>query len=270
MRQLVIRHLFCIAGLFLGVELAFAQLPPPGGPGFPPPILPPSGGLFPPQLPPPFPPPPPPPQVGQHPVFGLMCAGPLGPGPCADVHRFLLVQHAANYIQLPFLGFQPGGIPICNGPLGPGPCRDIQVFLAVRTIAQQQIQVPSWQGTGTCIGPMGPVPCPAVQDYLMQSQSGIAPGSGHLNLRRPQVLAQAGPNGQTMCGGPAGPDRLGHAGWQPPADRADRVANRCSRCTESGTGLRKPSGVGHGRVHRVHWAQGRSTAAAAGGLGLCC
>lgn len=205
MRQLVIRHLFCIAGLFLGVELAFAQLPPPGGPGFPPPILPPSGGLFPPQLPPPFPPPPPPPQVGQHPVFGLMCAGPLGPGPCADVHRFLLVQHAANYIQLPFLGFQPGGIPICNGPLGPGPCRDIQVFLAVRTIAQQQIQVPSWQGTGTCIGPMGPVPCPAVQDYLMQSQSGIAPGSGHLNLRRPQVLAQAGPNGQTMCGGPAGP-----------------------------------------------------------------
>lgn len=169
---------------------------------FQPPAFPPLGAPFPPVLPPPFPPPGPPPQIGMHPAFGPWCAGPLGPGPCLDVHRFLLVQHAANYIQVPFYGFY-GNIPFCNGPLGPGPCRDVQVFLAMRQVAQQQIQVPQWQAGGFCIGPTGPAPCEVVREYVMQAQSGMGLPPPQLNLRRPQVVSQHGPGGEAMCQGPA-------------------------------------------------------------------
>lgn len=199
MWQLVSRVVICLVASCWG--LALAQFPTPGGPAF---QLPPPGAPFPPQLPPPFPPPGPPPQVGMHPVFGPMCAGPMGPGPCLDVHRFLLVQHAANYIQVPFYGLQ-GNMPICNGPLGLGPCRDIQVFLALRVVAQQQMQAPQWQSGGMCIGPMGPAPCAAVKEYLMQTQAGMGPAQQQLNLRQPQVLSQKGPGGALMCSGPAGP-----------------------------------------------------------------
>lgn len=201
MRQVMLRWIVCLMGA--GVGAALAQFPPPGG-GFP---VPPLGAPFPPVLPLPSPPPPPPPQVGMHPVFGPICAGPFGSGPCLDVHRFLLVQHAANYIQMPFAGIAPGGIPICAGPLGPGPCRDVQLFLAVRLVGQQQIQLPAWQLTGSCIGPFGPGPCPALQTYVMATQSGFAPGFQQINLRQPQLTAAAGgPDRQPMCKGPSGDD----------------------------------------------------------------
>lgn len=190
MRRLFRWILFCVAASTAG--LAMAQFAPPLQPG----------GPFPPQLPQPLPPPPPPPQIGHHPQLGPWCAGPLGPGPCLDVHRFLRVQHAANYIQLPFLGMN-GPVPVCSGPLGPGPCRDIQVFLAMRTVALQEMQAPPWHSGGLCLGPMGPAPCEAIKEYMVQAQLGfVAPG---LQLRQPQVMPQPSPTGEAMCLGPAGP-----------------------------------------------------------------
>lgn len=223
--------------------IAFAQFPsfPGAGPLVP---LPPPGTPFPLLVPPPYPPPPPPPQIGIHPVFGPWCAGPIGPGPCADVHRFLLVQHVANYIQVPFYGMY-GTMPICNGPLGPGPCRDIQVFLAVRQLAQEQIHVPQWHGGSLCLGPMGPAPCDVVRDYLMLVQSSIGLVPQELNLRKPHVVTEEGPHGEAMCQGPAkvvpcimlaqmGLDRLG--GTPPPMSpigippgEPQKVAHACAK-----------------------------------------
>lgn len=67
-------------------------------------------------------PPPEPPQISVDPVFGPMCAGPLRPGPCQDVHRFLLIQNVADGIQLQQIGLHPQYGPLCAGPMGPGPC----------------------------------------------------------------------------------------------------------------------------------------------------
>jgi hypothetical protein len=150
-------------------------------------------------------PPPMPPQVAVDPVFGPICAGPLGPGPCQDVHRFLLVQYVANSIQLQQIGFHPQAGPICAGPLGPGPCRDIQIFLAVRQVAEQQVQLPAGNAPGICIGPLGPGPCDAVRAYVMQAQSAIGQVPQSFSARQPQLLPQPGPNGEPMCEAPFGP-----------------------------------------------------------------
>ncbi len=197
MWQRAVRVLMWLGILFSGSALA--QFPPPGAPGF----LPTPGSPFPPLLPPMFPAPGPPPQIGMHPTFGPWCAGPLGPGPCADVHRYMLVQHAASYIQVPFYGFY-GNIPFCNGPLGPGPCRDVLVFLAMHQVAQQQIQVQPWHTGNLCVGPTGPAPCNALREYLMQAQSGVGLPPPQLNLRSPKIVSQRGPDGEAMCQGPAG------------------------------------------------------------------
>lgn len=202
------RHFLALVAFWLlevSAGLALAQSPPgffPGGPGTPLPAL---GAMFPTQLPPPYPPPLLPLPVRHDPMFGPICPGPLGEGPCADVHRFLLVHHAANYIQIPLLSFHPATGPICNGPLGPSPCRAIQIFIAVQMVAQQQIQPPTWQSSSMCIGPLGPGPCDAVRTYLMQTQSGIAGAPQQFDLRNPQSLNEVGPNGEPMCMGPTGP-----------------------------------------------------------------
>jgi hypothetical protein len=153
----------------------------------------------------PFPSVPPPPQIGVDPVFGPMCAGPLRPGPCQDVHRFLLVQHVADGIQLQQIGFHPKDGPLCAGPMGPGPCREIQVLYAVLQLAKQQEQLPTWRTEGICLGPLGPGPCDAVRAYIMRAQSAIGQVPLSFSARQPQLLPLPGPNLEPVCAGPFGP-----------------------------------------------------------------
>jgi hypothetical protein len=152
-----------------------------------------------------LPPPPVPQQIGIDPVFGPLCAGPLGPGPCLDVQRFLWIQQIANGIPVQQIAYDPQAGPICAGLLGPGPCRQVQVFLATQQLAVQQVPLAAVGNTGMCMGPLGPGPCDAVRAYIMQMQSGMGQMHQGVDLRRPQVLAQAGPDGEAMCAGPFGP-----------------------------------------------------------------
>ncbi len=150
-------------------------------------------------------PPPMPPQIAIDPVFGPICAGPLGPGPCQDVYRFLQIQYAANNIFVQQIGFDPQAGPICAGPLGPGPCRQVQLFLATSQVAAQQVELPAWGASGSCLGPLGPGPCDAVRTYILQAQSGIGQMPPGFNARAPRLLPQPGPNGEPMCAAPFGP-----------------------------------------------------------------
>jgi hypothetical protein len=46
--------------------------------------------------------------IGQDPVLGQICAGPLGrPGPCQAVQQYIRIQQIAAQIQVPFLGNTP-------------------------------------------------------------------------------------------------------------------------------------------------------------------
>ncbi|MBF4989474.1 hypothetical protein [Methylophilus sp. 14] len=148
---------------------------------------------------------PPPPQIGVDPIFGPMCAGPLGPGPCADVHRYLMIQEVAVTIQLHRIGIDPVVGDICQGPLGPGPCRQIQIFIATRQVAMQQVNLPVLNNNGVCLGPLGPGPCDAVRAYVMHAQSGVNPVPQGFKAQQPQILPQRGPNGELMCLSPFGP-----------------------------------------------------------------
>ena len=75
--------------------------------------------------------------VGHHPVFGPMCAGPLGPGPCAQVQQYILDQQRRLMGQFPPPPPLPGqGSSISGGGI-PG--------------------IPAWQGPGLLSPPgMGP------------------------------------------------------------------------------------------------------------------
>ncbi|USW93505.1 hypothetical protein NHF39_18625 [Pseudomonas proteolytica] len=132
-----------------------------------------------------------PPLVVVHidPVFGPICAGPLGPGPCDDVRRFIKVQQFAATINLPVVGMDPYFGPICNGPLGNAPCQQIAWFLAVRQVAAQEFQLQ--QVGNVCMGPFGPAPCEALRDYLMQAQLGVDPYQ-QINPRAVQVVGTPG------------------------------------------------------------------------------
>jgi hypothetical protein len=67
---------------------------------------------------------------------GPICAGPLGPGPCAQVWQYIQEHPPAvpPPAVLPFpgapqvIGSAPIG-PICNGPLGPGPCAAVWQYM---------------------------------------------------------------------------------------------------------------------------------------------
>jgi hypothetical protein len=152
-----------------------------------------------------LPPPPMPQQIGNHPVFGPLCAGPLGPGPCLDVQRFLWIQQIANGIPVQQIAYDPQAGPICAGPLGPGPCRQVQVFLATQQLAVQQVPLAAVGQTGMCMGPLGPGPCDVVRAYIMRIQSGMGHLPQGVDLQRPQLLTQLTPNGEPMCAGPFGP-----------------------------------------------------------------
>lgn len=153
----------------------------------------------------PFPSVPFPPQIGVDPVFGPMCAGPLRPGPCQDVHRFLLIQYVANGMQLQQIGVHPQDGPLCAGPMGPGPCQEMKILWAVLQVAPQQVQLPTWRTEGICMGPLGPGPCGAVRAYIMRAQSAIGQVPRGFNARQPQLLPLPGPNFEPMCAGPLGP-----------------------------------------------------------------
>lgn len=144
-------------------------------------------------------------QIGVDPVFGSMCEGPLRPGPCQDVHRFLLIENAANHIQLQQIGFNPQYGPLCAGPMGLAPCREAKLLLAVRQAAMQHVQLPPWRTEGVCMGPLGAGPCDAVRTYMMQAQSGISQLAPSFRGRRFELLPLPIPNFGPMCAGPFGP-----------------------------------------------------------------
>ena len=220
MRQALLRLVLLAFGAFAG--RASAQYFPPGPPAMPP-------------------------QIAVDPVFGPICAGPLGLGLCQDVYRFLQIQYIANSVFVQQIGFDPQAGPICAGPVGPGPCRQVQLFLATRQVAAQQVQLPTWGTTGNCLGPLGPGPCDAVGAYIMQAQAGIGQMPQGFSTRAPQLLPQPGPNGEPMCAAPFGPapcvlvaqiglDTMGRNiplpgsfGLQPGITDPQKLAQECAR-----------------------------------------
>jgi hypothetical protein len=111
--------------------------------------------------------------------------GPLGPGPCALVQRYI-TQHARLPAQpasptpshgaLKVVGNVPGIGPICMGPLGPGPCAAVAQYLlqlSGRVTPQpfdpRQIKVISTNPSmgPICNGPLGTGPCALVQQLIL-------------------------------------------------------------------------------------------------------
>ena len=143
--------------------------------------------------------------IGNDPRFGPICAGPLGPGPCADVARYLAMQQQrlpppGAPLPLPppgmppvqQIGFTPGVGPICAGPLGPGPCAAVQQYLLslAPNAAPMQVATPqdlrmtrNLPGVGpVCQGPMGAVPCGQVQQQRVDSFSGPLPSQASFGV----------------------------------------------------------------------------------------
>lgn len=129
--------------------------------------------------------------VGSDPRFGPVCAGPLGPGPCAEVDRYLSMQRQGPTLTSPGapplqqIGFLPGVGPICAGPLGPGPCAAVQQYLLSMTDNAPQTPVITAQdlrvvnnvpGVGpVCQGPAGVVPCAQIQQQRLDAFTGPLP-----------------------------------------------------------------------------------------------
>jgi hypothetical protein len=108
---------------------------------------------------------------------------------------------------LPFLGMTPQG-PLCNGPLGPGPCVSIARWIALQQLAANQVQMPmviaNAPGVGPiCAGPLGPGPCEAVRAYLMQASLGA--GVPAMNLRAVTPVGVLPMGLGPSCNGPFGP-----------------------------------------------------------------
>ena len=162
--------------------------------------------------------------IGNDPRFGPICAGPLGPGPCRDVERYIAMQRGLpppgvllppplpDAVPSPFqagmpplqqIGFVPGVGPICAGPLGPGPCAAVQQYLLSMANNAPQLPVVTPQdlrvvknlaGVGpVCQGPTGSVPCSQLQQQRLDSFSGslpaqasfgVSPGLGAVQLAR--------------------------------------------------------------------------------------
>lgn len=152
--------------------------------------------------------------IGQDPRFGPICAGPLGPGPCADVARYIAMQRGLPPPGAPVplpppgfppplpmpqglpplqqVGFVPGVGPICAGPLGPGPCAAVQQYLASMAANAPRLPVVNPQdlrmvnnlpGVGPiCQGPMGAVPCSQVQQQRLDSFSGPLPSQASFGV----------------------------------------------------------------------------------------
>jgi hypothetical protein len=121
----------------------------------------------------------------------------------------MMIEEKASQIILQPVRFDPGVGPICDGPLGPGPCGAVQRYIAAQQLAAEQFplqQIGNVPGVGPiCAGPLGPGPCDAIRAYLMQQQpAGPAP-SQPFDARHPQ-LANGDPSTvEPMCSGPSGP-----------------------------------------------------------------
>jgi hypothetical protein len=148
--------------------------------------------------------------IGTDPTLGQMCQGPLGPGRCEDVQRFLQIEQIAAQIQLQQTGFDPAVGPICMGPLGPGPCLQVRRFIAMQRLAAQQFrlrQIGTLPGSAPlCMGPLGPGPCDAIRNYLMQQNQGLPPVQ-NFDPARPQLIND-GNTLQPMCNGPLAQRRV--------------------------------------------------------------
>jgi hypothetical protein len=134
-------------------------------------------------------------QIGFQPPFGPICNGPLGPGPCLQVARWISMQQVAQQ-QLPPLipiGNIPGVGPVCAGPLGPGPCEAVRMYLAQTAIGGtpnafdlRQVQTAGTMGGSfgpTCNGPFGPVPCALVGQFgLDRIGAGMIPPQSSFGL----------------------------------------------------------------------------------------
>ena len=104
-------------------------------------------------------------QIASDPLVGPICAGPLGPGPCAAVRLYIQMQQQAAQVRVTQIGFQQGVGPICQGPLGPGPCDAVRLYIQMQQQASQLqlAHIGFQQGVGAiCQGPLGPGPCAAI------------------------------------------------------------------------------------------------------------
>lgn len=131
--------------------------------------------------------------IGHDPMVGPICAGPLGPGPCADVQRWIIENQWMQpqpLSDLQQIGFDPMVGPICAGPLGPGPCAAVENYLRMLNgqmappmfdPGQLQIIDPGSPGGPTCNGPFGPAPCELVQQALIDSPGQFDAGLGSLS-----------------------------------------------------------------------------------------
>jgi hypothetical protein len=150
------------------------------------------------------------------PIAGPICAGPMGPGPCARVQQFLQRQgRNSTPLRLPPLqqiGFDPAFGPICAGPLGPGPCDAVarymqQQFGQAPPIVNVNVPDPPLVGNDPiagpiCAGPLGPGPCIAVKAYLARLSGGFQatlPDITSVRVKRSDV-----PGVEAMCEGAAG------------------------------------------------------------------
>jgi hypothetical protein len=152
------------------------------------------------------------------PVLGPFCDGPLGPGPCEAVGRYIRIQSIAAQIHLPVLRVDPFDGPICPGPLGPGPCGAVKYYMAMQQVAQAEIQLTVLRnapGIGPiCAGPLGDGPCEAIRMYLMQNEMGGA-SLQQFDPRQATVVTQPNESIGAMCNGPFG---------QMPCDLAGQIS----------------------------------------------
>ena len=176
------------------------------------------------------------PIIGNDPVLGPICQGPLGPGPCALVAQYIARQGLPpplppplpgpgvppnGFVPGPFpqpqpigpglgpfglqqVGFVPNVGPICAGPLGPGPCAAVEQYLAQNSrpaqlpppISNQDLRfAQNLPGVGAvCNGPFGAVPCAVLQQRRLDSFSGSLQSQAAFNLPpglSPEALGQA-------------------------------------------------------------------------------
>ena len=120
--------------------------------------------------------------IGNDPVTGPICAGPLGPGPCQAVARYIQAQNSPRRLPLTVIAQQPGIGPICAGPLGPAPCAVIEQYLlrlqsgvlpAPVTPNQMAIVQNNSNFGPICRGANDPTPCSMLQQQLLDNQSGV-------------------------------------------------------------------------------------------------
>ncbi len=190
MRVMLSKSILALSCLIASALLnsASAQFPPPLFPPPPPPVI--LNGID--------------PTFGQ---MCSIPPGPVAPCPIVHRWHRVMQAMARIPLRLSPMPPGPFG-PICEGPLGPGPCGAIRRYLAMLEVGQQEFQVRPTGRVGPngaeCVGPLGPGPCIAIIIYLMQADGGSSPVD-NFNPRNPQVIRGQGGGGDLMCNGATGP-----------------------------------------------------------------